>query len=322
MLKARRPSLAREQHDRREDRGAPEHIEEPERRAEQRDGEHDRRERLDGGEHPRLARRDVLRTAEVERERRDGAEEDEIEEREQTRPRPLATEERRTRHRRHGDAAYEHPPADDERRAPRADEALRRERVDGARHGGDESPEERRQRDDERVPVAVRHEQERPEEGEQHAENLEPARPFPAAHCHVEHDHRGHEILQDRRCRGIAVADGREIGIRDTHHAADAEKEQLPSVPAILPDTQHIAPVLHGIEREQDDPSEHEPCRHEPFRREARLLQEVLPRDAGTAPEDAAEHRAEHAPAPVSPDRIIFHPFSATSRRSGRARPP
>ena len=35
-----------------------------------------------------------------------------------------------------------------------------------------------------------------------------------------------------------------------------------------------------GIEREQDDPREHEPRRHEPLGRKASVLQEILPRDA------------------------------------------
>ncbi len=123
--------LAREDEDRREDEDGADEVEEAERDVQEGDGEQDGREGLGGAQDARLAGLDVLQAAEVAAEGDDGAEDDDVGKEQGGRLIPDTREGERVRNGDEEQAAEEHAPARDERRAPLADEALGLDGVEG-----------------------------------------------------------------------------------------------------------------------------------------------------------------------------------------------
>lgn len=255
---------------------------------EQGDGEQDGGEGFGGAEDAGLGGLDVLEAAEVADKGDDSAKEDDVGKVKGGGGVPDAAEGPGLRDGQEQETADKHAPADDERRAVLADQALRLDGVEGRGEGAEQAPEQGGRRDGEARQAAVRHEQEGAEHGERDAGELAKGRPPARAQRGPADDDDRHEVLENRAGRGVAELDGGEVGVLDAEHAEDGEGNRLEAVTPPAEDHKDVLPVDGEVDEQQQGARDEHAHADEPFRREGAVLQDVLTGDARAAPEDGA----------------------------------
>ena len=212
-------SASVEQRDRGQDQEYADGFAETEGDGEEQRGEEDRGQRLDGAHDADDARLDVFETFQIRPEGDDRAEKNDVNEHRDRSAIQDADEAPWCAEGCEQEAAEEHRPADDERRAEVVQEPFRLDRIDGGTKGGSDAPEKSDGRDGESRKAAVSHDEEGADEGKQHAAGFMKRRKAAALQGEPEDDDDRHQVLQDaRRCR-VAVLEGRKICLLHAEHA-------------------------------------------------------------------------------------------------------